>query len=91
MDNRTSCKVEIRDVYKAYRVDGQPTEVLAGVSFCAAAGTFVSIIGPSGCGKSTLFSIICGLQQPDRGEILFDGVPIRQRLGAVGYMPQRDL
>jgi ABC-type nitrate/sulfonate/bicarbonate transport system ATPase subunit len=91
MSDAPTCKVEIRDVYKAYRVDGQPTEVLAGVSLCAAAGTFVTIIGPSGCGKSTLFSIICGLQQPDRGEILFDGVPVKQRLGAVGYMPQRDL
>nr|MBC7244856.1 ABC transporter ATP-binding protein [Chloroflexota bacterium] len=86
-----TCKVEIRDIYKAYQVDGQPTEVLAGVSLCASTGTFVTIIGPSGCGKSTLFSIICGLQQPDRGEIFFDGVAVRQRLGAVGYMPQRDL
>lgn len=91
MNNATTCKVEIRAVYKAYRVDGQPTEVLADVSLCAAAGTFVTIIGPSGCGKSTLFSIICGLQQPDRGEILFDGIPVTQRLGTVGYMPQRDL
>jgi ABC-type nitrate/sulfonate/bicarbonate transport system ATPase subunit len=51
----------------------------------------VTIIGPSGCGKSTLFSIVTGLQQPDKGDICFDGLASRRRLGTVGYMPQRDL
>jgi ABC-type nitrate/sulfonate/bicarbonate transport system ATPase subunit len=84
-------KIEIRDLHKAYQVDGQPVLVLSGVSLRAAAGSFVTLIGPSGCGKSTLFSIICGLQQPDRGDICFDGQPATSRVGRVGYMPQRDL
>jgi len=84
-------KLEVLDLCKAYRVDGQPMQVLAGVSLRAAAGSFVTLIGPSGCGKSTLFSIISGLQQADQGRIWFDGQPARQRLGMVGYMPQRDL
>ncbi len=84
-------KLEVRGLHKAYRVDGTVTKVLEGVELTAAEHAFVSIIGPSGCGKSTLFSIICGLQEPDRGEILLDGLPSSQRLGAVAYMPQRDL
>ena len=84
-------KLELRDVHKTYRVNGQALQVLAGVSLSAEQGAFVTIIGPSGCGKSTLFGIIAGLQQPDRGEICFDGIPALQRIGAVGYMPQRDL
>jgi ABC-type nitrate/sulfonate/bicarbonate transport system ATPase subunit len=84
-------RIEICDVHKAYRVNGQRVQALAGLSLQAAKGDFVSIIGPSGCGKSTLFSIICGLQQPDRGEIRFDGVVAKHRTGTVGYMPQRDL
>jgi len=91
MSNAADYKVEIRDLHKAYRVNGQVLEALAGVSLHAAAETFVTIIGPSGCGKSTLFSIICGLQQPDQGQICFDGEPVVQRAGMVGYMPQRDL
>jgi ABC-type nitrate/sulfonate/bicarbonate transport system ATPase subunit len=91
VSNAVTYRVEIRDVHKAYRVNGQRMEALAGVSLRAAAGTFVTIIGPSGCGKSTLFSIICGLQQPDRGEIYFDRVLVAERTGMVGYMPQRDL
>ena len=41
-------------------------------------GEFVCIVGPSGCGKSTLLNIVAGLDQPDEGEVLFDGAPIRK-------------
>lgn len=34
------------------------------------------ILGPSGCGKTTLLRMIAGLENPDEGEILFDGVPV---------------
>jgi ABC-type nitrate/sulfonate/bicarbonate transport system ATPase subunit len=84
-------RIEIRDVHKAYQVNGQHVQALSGLSLQAAGGQFVTIIGPSGCGKSTLLSIICGLQQPDQGEICFDGAPAIHRAGTVGYMPQRDL
>jgi len=85
------CKIDIHNLHKAYLVNGQSVDVLAGINLCAGPESFVTLIGPSGCGKSTLFSIICGLQQPNRGEIRVDGVPVAQRLGLVGYMPQRDL
>lgn len=54
-------------------------------------GEFVSLIGPSGIGKSTLFQLIAGLLQPDQGEIKLGSVQVTNRLGQVGYMPQRDL
>jgi NitT/TauT family transport system ATP-binding protein len=41
-------------------------------------GKLVSVFGPNGCGKSTLINIISGLIQPDAGEILFDGKPLRE-------------
>ncbi|MGG1661085.1 ABC transporter ATP-binding protein [Brevibacillus sp. NRS-1366] len=56
-----------------------------------AKGEFVSLIGPSGIGKSTLFQLVAGLLQPEQGEILLGGEPMADRLGQVGYMPQRDL
>ena len=40
-------------------------------------GELMSIFGPNGCGKSTLINLIAGLIPADRGEILFDGKPLR--------------
>jgi ABC-type nitrate/sulfonate/bicarbonate transport system ATPase subunit len=54
-------------------------------------GELVAVIGPSGCGKSTLFNILAGLQQPTSGTILLDQTEAPDRLGRLGYMPQKDL
>jgi putative hydroxymethylpyrimidine transport system ATP-binding protein len=54
-------------------------------------GEFVSILGPSGSGKSTLFRLLTGLEEAVEGRILLDEKEQRNRLGYVGYMPQKDL
>jgi NitT/TauT family transport system ATP-binding protein len=36
----------------------------------------VTVLGPSGCGKTTLLRMIAGFDKPDRGQMLFEGVPI---------------
>ncbi|MFJ7726604.1 ABC transporter ATP-binding protein [Neobacillus sp. NPDC097160] len=61
------------------------------ISLNVKAGEFVSVIGASGSGKSTLFKLIAGLLEPVQGEIKMDGVNVGNRLGKVGYMPQKDL
>ena len=40
------------------------------------AGACVGIVGPSGSGKSTLIKLILGLEKPQQGAILLDGVPL---------------
>jgi len=84
-------EVELRGVRKSFRVDGQLMTALAGVDLQVKNGEFVVLIGPSGCGKSTLLNIICGLLQPDDGEVLLDGQPVVNRTGLLGYMLQKDL
>ena len=49
------------------------TPVLQGVSFSLKQGSIAGIVGESGCGKSTLARIVCILEKPDRGEIIFEG------------------
>lgn len=81
----------LRGVKKSFVVDGEILDVLQAVDFQALQGEFVSIIGPSGCGKTTLLNIISGLEQPDGGDIELEGREAPMRLGAVGYMQQKDL
>lgn len=46
---------------------------LDNVSFSIKKGDFFSILGPSGCGKTTLLRILAGLDQPDSGDVRWDG------------------
>jgi len=49
---------------------------LRGVSFDVQAGSCHAVCGENGAGKSTLGKILAGLQKPDDGQILLDGVPV---------------
>ena len=89
--------ISIRHVFKSYRRGGQTVPVLHDVSFDVARGDFLGLMGPSGSGKSTLLNLIAGIDKPDTGEVLVDGVDITQldeseladwRAGAVGFIFQ---
>lgn len=70
-----SHSIEFRDVWFAYN----PGEwVLKGVSFKVEKGQTVAIVGPTGSGKTTLMSLLCRFYDIEKGEILIDGVDIRQ-------------
>ena len=55
--------LEIRDIYKSYRLGKEKFPVLKGISLNFDRGDFVSILGESGGGKSTLMNIIGGLDR----------------------------
>jgi phospholipid/cholesterol/gamma-HCH transport system ATP-binding protein len=57
--------IRLRDVHKRY---GR-RDVLTGVSLDVAPGAKLGLIGPAASGKSVMLKLICGLEQPDRGEI----------------------
>jgi spermidine/putrescine transport system ATP-binding protein len=61
--------LEVIDIHKTY--EGQP--LLNGISFTVAAGETVCLLGPSGSGKSTLLRLIAGLEQPEAGQVCWDG------------------
>ncbi|WJK42072.1 ABC transporter ATP-binding protein [Solwaraspora sp. WMMA2056] len=50
------------------------TPLLADVTLDAAPGTLVGLLGPNGSGKSSLLRVLAGLQRPDTGRVLLDGV-----------------
>ncbi|PMP76172.1 MAG: ABC transporter, partial [Chloroflexus aggregans] len=82
--------LELRAISKTFASPTGPVQVLDRLSMQAAAGEFVAVIGPSGSGKTTLFNIIAGLESPDAGAVLIDGIEVTGRRGQVAYMPQRD-
>ncbi|KGF70847.1 hypothetical protein LL06_02875 [Hoeflea sp. BAL378] len=69
--------VELRNCRRDY--DNGRIVALDDVSFTVARGDFIAITGPSGSGKSTLLDILCGLEEPSAGEVLYDGRPVRGR------------
>ncbi len=77
--------LELRDVSFRY-ADGEP-EVLRGVSLLVEPGESVAIVGPSGCGKTTLLKLMLGVHEPDSGEVLIGGQPLK-RLGLRAWRDQ---
>ena len=69
--------LEICDIHKIYsKGTAQETVVLQGASFSFQDGVFYAIIGKSGCGKTTLRHMLGGLDVPDQGKVLLDGVDL---------------
>ena len=87
---RVHGRLELRDVSFGYE---KSRPVLSHVSFRIAAGEMIGIVGHSGSGKSTLASLIGRLYDADHGEILIDGVDVReiarrQLRRHIGMVPQ---
>ena len=84
--------VEFRDVNFSYSKNGN--YVLRNISFKAKPGQTIGIIGSTGSGKSTLVKLIPRLYDPDSGNILIDGVnvknlPLEKLRTAIGFVPQK--
>lgn len=89
--------LEVQGVKKSYHMGKVVVPALCGVSFEIKEGEFLTIFGPSGSGKSTLLHLMGGLDRPDEGKILIDGVNILElgegrlaelRLNKIGFVFQ---
>jgi sulfate transport system ATP-binding protein len=64
---------------------------LRGASFKAEAGELIAVLGPSGSGKTTLLRVVAGLEQPDRGTVMFgdvDAATLSLRERRIGFVFQ---
>ncbi len=64
--------VELKEVYKIYKMGTNEVHALDGVTLTIRKGEFVSIMGASGSGKSTMMHIIGALDLPTKGEVLIN-------------------
>jgi len=71
--------IEFRDVGFHYPTEGErePRWILRHVSFLVPAGATLGVVGATGSGKSALMDLIPRIYDPQEGQILIDGVPIR--------------
>ncbi|WP_033263118.1 ABC transporter ATP-binding protein [Amycolatopsis vancoresmycina] len=67
--------IELRDVW--FRYSDEHPWVLRGVDLTIPHGSAVALVGLNGAGKSTLVKLLCRLYDPTRGQILWDGVDLR--------------
>jgi len=70
--------MELKDVWKIYRMGEFDVPALAGINLTVKAREFVAITGPSGCGKSTMLNMIGCLDMPTHGKVLLEGKDISQ-------------
>tara|TARA_B100001093_G_C26795919_1_gene1001070 strand:+ start:255 stop:956 length:702 start_codon:yes stop_codon:yes gene_type:complete len=67
--------IRIENLFKSYSQNTfSEVEVIKDLNLEIKSGDFLSLMGPSGSGKSTLLNLIGLLDQPNRGEIFFDGI-----------------
>ncbi|MBR3199361.1 MAG: ABC transporter ATP-binding protein [Bacilli bacterium] len=76
--------LKIKNLKKTYHTKESEFLAVDNFSFNLKEGEFVAIVGPSGCGKSTILSILCGLDKPSKGQIIYN-----KKLD-FGYMLQSD-
>jgi putative ABC transport system ATP-binding protein len=65
--------IEVKNLFKTYRVGEVDIHALNGASLEVRRGEFLSIVGTSGSGKSTLFNILGGLTPPTSGTVQING------------------
>ena len=68
--------VEMKDVYKRYKMGEVTISASDGVSFTIEKGEFAVIVGASGAGKTTVLNMLGGMDTCDEGQIIVDGSDI---------------
>lgn len=90
--------LRVENIHKTFDTADGPSAVLRGVDLTLAGGDSLALTGESGSGKSTLLHLIGGLDLPDAGQVVIDGVDIAamddagrasMRRGAVGVVFQQ--
>lgn len=64
--------IRIENLRKKYGKVG----ALQGITLELSLGEILALVGPSGCGKTTLLRLVAGLETPDEGRVLIDGVEV---------------
>ena len=76
MSAQPGAAVHVRDVHRTFGSGRSAVHALRGVDLDVAPGELVALVGRSGSGKTTLLNVVGGLDRPDEGTVLVDGVDV---------------
>lgn len=65
--------IQVKNLYKIFRVGNTKVRALNGVDLTIYKGEFCAIVGTSGSGKSTMLNMLAGLEKPTKGEVIIGG------------------
>lgn len=70
--------IQVKNLYKIYRVGTTAVRALNGVDLKIYKGEFCAIVGTSGSGKSTLLNMLAGLEKPTKGEVIIENAHLEK-------------
>ncbi|HZH60565.1 MAG TPA: ABC transporter ATP-binding protein, partial [Metabacillus sp.] len=86
-------EIELKNVFFRYDNSQSTVYALNNINIVIPANKMTAFVGRSGAGKSTLIDMLMGLNQPERGKVLLDGIPLSQEnipsfRKSISYVPQ---
>lgn len=73
MEEKRQPVIQVKNLYKIFRVGEEKVRALNGVDLTIYKGEFCAIVGTSGSGKSTMLNMLAGLEKPTKGEVIVAG------------------
>ena len=73
MEKTREPAIQVKHLYKIFRVGNEKVRALNGVDLTIYKGEFCAIVGTSGSGKSTMLNMLAGLEKPTKGEVIVAG------------------
>ncbi|MCD8248602.1 MAG: ABC transporter ATP-binding protein [Lachnospiraceae bacterium] len=70
MDSSVQAVIQVKNLYKIFRVGEEKVRALNGVDLTIRRGEFCAIVGTSGSGKSTMLNMLAGLEKPTKAEVI---------------------
>ena len=73
MEKTREPAIQVKNLYKIFRVGNEKVRALNGVDLTIYKGEFCAIVGTSGSGKSTMLNMLAWLEKPTKGEVIVAG------------------